>query len=136
MAGGGTKNYGYIHFSVFLNYGDAVLDVPLLKHLAAGKLFVGQKLRVVCSFLLFFFLPFFEQNISFRIVYCLQFILSCADLGSRIMWLGWACFPPWVVSLCEIYGSISYYAMGNGWDKVGNLGFLSHCCHSVFLISR
>jgi hypothetical protein len=30
---------------------DAVLDVPLSKHLAAGKLFVGQKLRVICSFL-------------------------------------------------------------------------------------
>lgn len=29
---------------------DAVLDVLLSKQLAAGKLFVGQKLRVNCSF--------------------------------------------------------------------------------------
>jgi hypothetical protein len=73
VAGGGTKNYGYIHFSVFLNYGDAVLDVPLSKHLAAGKLFVGQKLRVVCSFLLFFFYPSLSRTfpLELSIVYSL-----------------------------------------------------------------
>lgn len=33
---------------------DAVLDVPLSKQFAAGKLFVGQKLRVRCSLVCFF----------------------------------------------------------------------------------
>lgn len=33
---------------------DAVLDAPLLKQLAAGKLFVGQKLRVRCLLIYFF----------------------------------------------------------------------------------
>lgn len=31
----------------------AMLDVPLSKQLAAGRLFVGQKLRVICWSILF-----------------------------------------------------------------------------------
>jgi len=52
---------------------NAILDVPLSKQLDAGRLFVGQKLRVMCW-----------SEFCFHI--------SCADLGSRIMWLERASF--------------------------------------------
>lgn len=32
---------------------NALLDVSLSKHLAAGKLFVGQKLRVISEFFIY-----------------------------------------------------------------------------------
>jgi len=36
-------------FFFFCRYSiNAILDVPLSKQLAAGRLFVGQKLRVIC----------------------------------------------------------------------------------------
>jgi hypothetical protein len=69
---------------------NAILDVPLSKQLAAGRLFVGQKLRVMC-WPLFVYLSFNNyntDNIEF------PFHIPFADLGSRIMWLEWASFTP------------------------------------------
>lgn len=57
---------------------DAVLDVPLSNQLAAGKLFVGQKLRVTCSFvpfLLFFY--YFPLIRKFPLELLLPYSLFC-----------------------------------------------------------
>lgn len=68
---------------------NGILDAQLSNQLAAGRLFVGQKLRVMCWPLFIFYLAFCDYN-SDNIE--LPFNISCADMGSRIMWLEWANF--------------------------------------------
>ena len=51
---------------------NAILDVPLSKQLAAGRLFVGQKLRVMsCSLIYFTLFDYNTDNIElFIYVFC------------------------------------------------------------------
>jgi len=70
---------------------NAILDVPLSNQLAVGRLFVGQKLRVMCWHVVIVYLTFYDYN-KVNTEFC--FHISCADLGSKNMWLEWACFTP------------------------------------------
>lgn len=51
---------------------NAILDVPLSKHLASGRLFVGQKLRVMCWSLLFILPSLIMEQMILNSLYALR----------------------------------------------------------------
>lgn len=75
---------------------DAVLDESLSKHLATGKLFVGQKLRVSCLLVSILY----DKNslcqfirIS-RMLPAYSFVFCFEDMGSRPAWMDWPRITP------------------------------------------